>query len=219
MSTEDVILLVVCLVIALGAIGGGVLAFRRTARRTTLAVGIGAGVAVIGAYLAGIAALVWRAVRAVVEWGAGLAAEPSGIPGLVVLLVGVITIVASIVLGRRSTNRSNTSSFQLVSRSKESPRQRRRRERAEEKQRKAEAAAADRAEREEQKQARKSNGKPGVAKETADAGRTGEAPPAVSDHVSRPPAPGPGQPIEDVVPERPSDPTAAGQLPPQAPGR
>lgn len=240
MSTEDVILLVVCVVVALVAAGVGVLAYRRHRRRTALALGIGAAVTAIGIHLSGIAALLWSAILAVVTWAAGIPASTRGVIGMIVLAVGVVTVVVSVLLGRRGRDRTAHSSFELVSRAKESPRQRRRREKTEAKQHAAEAKrqarqqkADDKQQRADAKQHRAEQRRAGTEQPTPATGQQSDGRPAdPAEPLTVSPAAAPttpaatpsvGPPAEpspiEEVPDRPSDPTAAGQLPPMAPGR
>lgn len=102
MTTDQIVLLVVCGVLAISSVLTGVLVYRQSGHKPHLFAGIGWALMAIALYVSGLAALLWQAIQSILVWASGLATNVVGGVGLALLAVGALMVVIS----RFSTRRS-----------------------------------------------------------------------------------------------------------------
>lgn len=101
MPTDQLVLLIVCIALAVVAVLAGVIGWRRSQRPTRLVAGIAWALVPIGLYLSGLADLVWQGIQGVIAWGAAVPGTPTGVAGLIMIGVGVLTAIVVGVVARR----------------------------------------------------------------------------------------------------------------------
>lgn len=101
-TSEEIVLLVICGVLAIGAALTGFLVHRQSGHKPHLFAGIGWALAAIGLYLSGLAMLVWQAIQGIIAWAVGLASSIPAVIGVALLAVGVLVAIFSRVSTQRT---------------------------------------------------------------------------------------------------------------------
>jgi len=106
-TTDQIVLLVICGVLAISAALTGILVHRQSGHKPHLFAGIGWALVAISLWVSGLATLIWQAIQAIIAWAVGLATNIVGGVGLAALAVGALVVIFSRVSTRRTKAKVN----------------------------------------------------------------------------------------------------------------